>query len=196
LSIRADLVARYAPRMTPLSAQSPGNTDPAARVRIGESLDIEHDLRFQTRQWRVQRAGWAVMGLIVLLAGVGVLGAGPMNETTFHSADGRVSVRCQRFEHRSAETSMTFRASPDLVSDGTLRVWVNGDYARRVRVLTVSPSPASVEIAGGRHVYTFRCDPSDPQVEFHIEHEEWGSANAQAGVVNGPEVSFSQWVYP
>jgi hypothetical protein len=37
------------------------------------NLEINQDLRFQRRMWAVQRIGWAVMALIVLVGLVGVV---------------------------------------------------------------------------------------------------------------------------
>ena len=43
--------------------------------RAGD-LEIVEDLSFQRREWRVQRGGWVVMAVLILLALLGLTGRG------------------------------------------------------------------------------------------------------------------------
>lgn len=46
--------------------------------RVGE-LEIEEDLDFQRRMWRLQQIGWALLVLVVVAALLGLFGKGPLS---------------------------------------------------------------------------------------------------------------------
>jgi hypothetical protein len=58
---------------------------------VGESLSL------QRREWRVDRVGWVVMGLILVAGLLGVWGGGLLGSVTATGSDGRVLVDYDRF---------------------------------------------------------------------------------------------------
>lgn len=49
--------------------------------RVGD-LEIEEDLDHQRRCWKLERASWAVMALVLLAAMAGLFGSGPLSWAT------------------------------------------------------------------------------------------------------------------
>ena len=49
--------------------------------RVGD-LEIEQDHDFQRRSWRLQRAGWIVLSLVLLAGLLGLFGSGPLAHAT------------------------------------------------------------------------------------------------------------------
>jgi hypothetical protein len=166
--------------------------------RIDGSLELEQDLAFQRRQWRIQRIAWVILLLIGLAALAGLLGDGPLSKATASHPSGAISVEYQRFEHRSAESQFRLLVDKSRVKDGQVRVWIDGDYLARLQVTSVTPTPLHVLQQDGRHVYVFASDGSGPlHVTLFHEHQEWGKATFRIGLADGPEsVEIAQFVYP
>jgi hypothetical protein len=45
-------------------------------------LQIDEDLAFQRREWKIQRVGWGAMALVIIAALLGVFGTGPLSNAT------------------------------------------------------------------------------------------------------------------
>jgi len=76
--------------------------------RAGD-LEIDEDLSFQRREWRVQRGGWVVMAVLILLALLGLTGRGPIRQptagtATIHSGSTMHASPGSRPRPRSAST--------------------------------------------------------------------------------------------
>ena len=96
--------------------------------RLGE-LDTTEDPVFERRQWRMERIAWTLLGVVVLLALTGLLGAGgPLSTTHAVSADGSLRVEYPRFARRQAESDITLHVA--VPGDGPLRITL--DRARSV----------------------------------------------------------------
>jgi hypothetical protein len=160
------------------------------------SLQITHDLEFQQREWRVQRAAWG-LGLLILIAGLlGLLGGGPLSHVA--TASGPVTVEYERFVRKRAPTAMTLRIAPDAVAAGEVAVWLDRAFLDKVAVERVSPEPASMAAGAGRVIYRFALvEPTGPaEVVFTLQPEEPGLARGRLGIVDGVELAFDQFIFP
>ena len=61
-----------------------------------DGLQLEEDASFRRRAWAVQRAGWALMALLLLGAILGLLGSGPLSTATA-DVPGLMRIEYQRF---------------------------------------------------------------------------------------------------
>src|SRR5262245_45193555 len=86
------------------------------------SSPIPEDMTFQERLWLVERVGWAMMGLFVVFALLGVFSSGVSSETRAATADGAVVVEYQRFAHRTARSHFTIRVAAPLSGDVQVRM--------------------------------------------------------------------------
>ena len=92
-------------------------------ARIGD-LDIAQDIRSLNRAWKVQRAGWIVIALLLLAALAGLFGSGPVGDAREEAAALRVdyvrdavdvdavSPPPLRVERGSERTVFVFAGSP------------------------------------------------------------------------------------
>lgn len=163
------------------------------RVYTGRDID------FQRKEWTVQRIGWAVMLLIVVLAVLGLLGSsGPLARAERETADGSLEVSYLRLDHHHGEGDLTVEVAPEFVENGEIRVWIDRDFASRLAINRVVPEPESVEIEPERVVYIFAVgDQSSPlTVAFAYEHDGFWLEKGRLGLVNGEAVELTQFVFP
>lgn len=154
------------------------------------TIEIDEDLAFQRREWFGQRVGIAGLTLFVVAAMLGFTGSGGvLNHATAGHRDS-LSVEYDRVVRRGATTRMTlhFHADPP----GFIQFWVSAPYLEDVNIESVAPMPQTVTVEASRHVYTIRAASTDVAVTVEMEHQTWGTLDAEVGVVGGPSVRFSQ----
>lgn len=161
------------------------------------SLQVNQDLEFQARQWKVQRAGWAAMALVVLAAAVGVFGNGPVADATARSSDGAYEVRYPRLARHRAPSTIRVTIRQGAVQ-GEARIAVERSYADGMQIEEVYPEPESVEAGADEFVYTFAAaaEGGAMTVVFAVLYEDIGRNGGTITLEGHPPVRLSQFVYP
>ena len=163
--------------------------------RVGD-LDIEADLRFQRREWTLQRIGWAAMLALLVAGSLGLFGMGPLSDASAEA--GPIQLDYARFARKQAPSKLRVRVAPDAVQQGEIRLWLDAAYLDRIELRGISPDPDQ-ELAGSdRTVLVFLvADPAQAaEIRFDVKPAEAGRLRGQLGLVGGPEVAFTQVVYP
>jgi hypothetical protein len=160
--------------------------------------DLEHnrDLLFQRREWAIQRAGWLVMLAIIAAALIGLLGSGPLSSATAEA--GSLQLEYSRFERHHAPTALEVSVARSATNQDQVEVWVSSDYLARIEITSIVPEPEEVSEAGDRVVYRFNIDDQSEAsvIRIALEPDEPGFTTGRIGVIDGPELMFSQFVYP
>jgi hypothetical protein len=165
--------------------------------RVGD-LEIQQDIDFQQREWRIQRVAWIVMFCILVAAVVGLFGHGPTASATRTDAGGRLQIDYDRFDRIHAPTRFRIRLGAGTAVNGEVRLWVARTYLDRVDVRSIVPEPESTEAGADRVIFVFGTDDPDRPavVTFHFEHDRIGLARGEVGLIDGPTIAFRQVVYP
>lgn len=170
----------------------------AVSTRRADDLEIDQDLAYLHRSWRVQRVGWLGMAVVLALALAGLLGSGPLSwqEVT---VPGFLRVEYQRFARYQAPQTLTVRVDPAATHAGEVRLWVDRRYLEHARIETITPEPSRVETAADRLVYVFAMNRTgEPAtVAFDLQAERIGTIAGRVGL-DGTEAAapFRQLVYP
>jgi hypothetical protein len=165
--------------------------------RIGD-IELDQDLDFEERQWRIQRMGWAVMALLVVVALLGLFGTGPLSSAEAGGEDAGLSIQYERFVRRHGLAELNVEAAAGQASEGQVEIWIAGDYLDAVDIQGISPEPAEVRASGDRQVYVFTVDDPEQPLQVSISYipREMGGMSAEMGVGDSAGVSFSQLSYP
>ena len=165
-----------------------------------DGLEIDQDLEFQRRSWVFQRVGWAVMGLVVLAAVVGLLGSGPLSRARAE-LPGRMTVEYQRFARFETTASLTIRLQAEATAGDAVHVSLNHAFLTSAKIEDIQPPPTRVEARAERYVYVF--DVAEPRVPmlvtFTFQPRRVGASPGMVGLESAPgprHVSFRQLVYP
>lgn len=89
-------------------------------------LELEDDMRFQHRLWRIERLGWLLMALLVVAAAAG-LGPGPLART--QASGERLLVEYDRVARLDTATEIDLRTGP-----GTTELRLTGSLLRDAEV--------------------------------------------------------------
>ena len=163
--------------------------------RVG-GLEIDQDLRFQRRKWALERIGWAVMALVVLVGLLGLFWTGPLSSATAGEKKAPLFVEYGRFTRFMLPTTLRVRLDP--TGQGEVRLWLDRGYLESVRTQTVTPEPDSVEAGRNGFTYIFKVDnPNRPiVVTFDLQPQTIGRLEGRVGLEGGERVEFEQFVYP
>lgn len=166
--------------------------------RVGD-LEVNQDIEFERRSWRVERVGWGLMTLLIAVALTGALGGpGPLASATAETAEGEVAVEYRRFTRSGRSSEVRVSAGREGLRNGRLRLWVDRAYLVDIGLEKVVPEPASVETTSDRVTFVFpvRGETTRVEVALVLEPRSYGPHEGRLGVDGGPDVSFRQFVYP
>ncbi|HEX3034967.1 MAG TPA: hypothetical protein VHT73_07495 [Thermodesulfobacteriota bacterium] len=160
-------------------------------------LQIREDLGFQRSFWTVERIGWVVVALILIAALLGLFGTGLFSRTKAGDRGGPLWLEYNRFGRFLSPSTLRVyigRGKTEKVA----RIWFDKNYMKGIQIQQITPEPESVESVSDRLVYTFKlAKPNDPtEVTFHLKLEQIGSLSGKLGLVNGPAIRFTQFIYP
>jgi hypothetical protein len=160
-------------------------------------IQLDTDMRFQRREWGVQRVGWVVMVGILVLAVLGFLGGpGLMSATHWGEQGSGIRVEGRRVERHHRPTELDVRIAEKAIKEGRVELWVDSEFLEKMQVERIVPEPVEMRREGTRAVMVLALKGSDPLVRFHMEPEGVGKAFGRMGIVGGDEVEVRQWVLP
>lgn len=161
-------------------------------------LELNQDLAFERRTWTVERVAWVIMALTGLAALAGLLGPGPLSETTVGERGGPLWLEYSRFGRFKAPLTLRVHVGPNTGQQDPLRVWLSREYLEGVRVEQVSPQPGQVEAGPEQLTYVFaRSEPQrSTAISFAMKTEQIGRQHGCVGLIDGPTLCFRQFIYP
>lgn len=165
--------------------------------RVGD-LEINEDLRFQRREWKAERVGWSVLVAVILIAGAGVFGHGPISWTSATTPGDALRVDYERFGRRGGPQALVVEVSPSQADGGEWQVEVTREYLAGFDVDAITPEPDSVESTDRTVRYTFsQAQPSASlKAKFSVTPSTLWSTTGSVSVAGGPAIQFRQFFFP
>jgi hypothetical protein len=154
--------------------------------------DLDAQLKFHQREWRIQRIGWALVALFLALALGGLFGNGPFSRAHAAGAAGRVEY--QRFVRNGLSTDLI--VTPTGSAQGVNRVEIDAHYLEAFRIERITPEPAAVRMNGPRIVYEFASAAPGASISFHIRPQRLWRQTSGVSIDGGAPVEISQLTYP
>lgn len=163
---------------------------------VPPDLELAQDLAFQRRTWKIQRIGWAVMVLFILLALAGFMGEGPKSKAVAGELDEGIRVEYERFSRQNAPQTLRIEVSGLAVQDGKVSLWIDEGYLTNMEIQTLLPEPESVEASPGRHTFEFSAQEGNASFTFLVSPQGIGWHKGVVGVEGVSQVPIRQFVYP
>lgn len=154
-------------------------------------LELDQDPLFQRANWRFERIGWAAMAILLLAAGLGLFGKGPLSHATVSTANAHLSY--QRFSHWESPERLAF--SVQTQADQTI-LRLSRTYLERVWVEDITPAPIATRALPEWIEFRFQTGRGHAAIAFHIQPQAFGLQRARFVVDDGAPATFWQFVYP
>lgn len=165
--------------------------------KVGD-LQINEDMEFQRRSWIIQRIGWAIFALVILLALLGLFGDGVLSDAQAGQRDGALWLEYPRFERFQDEFQIKVHANEGTATAGEIRIQLTRDYLENVEVNGISPNPDSEIEDEDWITYVFKTNGgSSPfTAYFYVTPQKAAPLSGTFRLQNADPVSFSQFIYP
>lgn len=168
----------------------------ARNKKVGE-LQIDENMEFQRRSWIIQRVGWAIFTLVILLAALGLFGDGVLSNAQAGQPDGGFWLEYPRFERFEDEFRMKVHAGEGAAAEREIRIQLNQRYLDAIEVNHISPEPDSEIKDADGVTYVFKTDRSSRfTAHFYMLPRKVGPLSGTFRLQNGDRVDFSQFIYP
>jgi hypothetical protein len=161
-------------------------------------IDIDQDIEYQWREWRIHRIAWVVLALILLGGVLGVFGQGPLANAGAGDPGSALALEYQRLDRYKAPTQLTVSVGPNTAREGTVRLSLNHDFLDRTEIRSIVPEPESEETGPEEVTYVFRVAAPDQaaRIRFDFEYDRAGPAQGEVRLEGGPSLAFSTFVFP
>lgn len=156
---------------------------------INLKLEIDESIEMQKKGWVVQKIGWILMLVFLILAALGLFGNGVLSKKDIHSGDQVFEYpQYSRFESRM---ELKF----DLTSStGTNIISLPTHYLEKFRIESILPEPSQNKTQNERVDYFF--EGSGPmKIVFYLVPQNIGNLNADVRV-NEQQYNFNHFIYP
>lgn len=158
-------------------------------------LQLDDDVEFHRREWRMERAGAMALMVFTVAAAGGAFGDGPLSHARASAGDGRLVVEYDRFVRASHATDTRVRIAAN-GSRGDIRLWIDLEYLSAIDVAAIVPEPARVEHQGSRVLYVFTRTAAAPaEVVFRYEPKRAGRLSGRMGLADGPSAAWGQFAF-
>jgi hypothetical protein len=152
---------------------------------------VREHMRFQRRLWVIERIGWLVLALIVLLALLGLFGSGVLSKSSVGA--GSLTVDYARFERATRATRFTFHFAAS--QGGERRLRLNRTFQRDYEIGSIQPPPARSSADGIDLTFGVPAGrPADVVIWAHPH--SYGTMHFEARADDEPPLKFSVFVYP
>jgi hypothetical protein len=161
-----------------------------------DGIQIDSSIEYQYRKWRVERVGWVVMAVLLVLVFLGITGQGFLSERSARSADGRVQVDYDALMRKQARDQLQVRAA---VTPGEpVRLALPNDFFDKLAIEAISPEPDTVTTDGEIRTYEFSPSPGATSIEVAIavRPQYAGSVSGEVLLLPGSSAGMSAWVLP
>lgn len=148
----------------------------------------------QTKMWAVERVGWYVLCLLILLSLAGLFGTGPLSTTNNTSASGTLSAQYEVFERNGASSEMIINAKAD--KEGKVLLAVEGDLLKAFTIEGIQPEPITTESLN-RGLWLELKPDSNGWATAYFSTRPNGFGRSRTTVRSGDQViEVGQFIYP
>jgi hypothetical protein len=165
-------------------------------ARESRDLEIDQDLEFQRREWRVQRVGWGVLTAFVLAATLGLFGGGPISSAQAGEPGAPLWVEYDRFIRTGAPTRIVVRGG--MAPEGGLHLRMPRRYFEAFRIERMIPEPQAITIGDADVDLQFGREAGVANtftLIFDVEPLRAGRHEAAFQANGNPAVTFAQFAY-
>lgn len=160
-------------------------------------IDKPESLAQQRREWLMERAGWAVIGITLAAAMLGGLGPGILGKREVTSADGSLRITYFAIERYEAPCELEIELlRPDEEAGGELVI--SRSLADRTTLEQIVPPPTSIVPQGDQLVLSFPADADTGtgKLIYRYKHDHYGFLRYEVGLTGKEPVSVQQLVLP
>lgn len=156
---------------------------------------VGEDMRFQRRFWAVQRAGWGVLSVMLVLAGLGLFSNGPLSRAEARSANGTMAVEYQRFLRNGAAATMVVRLA---AGNGPAEFFIGREALDKLGITRIQPPPSHSSVSDdGIRLAFARIGDAPARIQLTVKPMGFGRLHVSLRNDDaGDRLEYSAFIYP
>lgn len=162
------------------------------------ALQVDEDMRFQSRFWSAQRVGWILMALVTIAALLGLFSVGPLSSTTVRDPQGLVSIEHERVQRLKAPDDFRVSLAKPPGPGDTASLRVSRSLIDALAIENIQPEPEQTAVAADALVFTFRMETPDRPgpVSLSIKPQKLGTVRGEIGLAGQDPARVTLFVLP
>lgn len=156
------------------------------------AIQVDQDLAYQSKFWKIERVGWAVFLLFLIISLLGLTGSGPLSSTQKQQEN--LQVKYNSFARELAPTQFEITINDSKDAEST-QLWIDRTFLSNYQIQQITPEPDKVTSDGDRLIYEFKKNAPPAQVTFLLQPQKFGYLNGKIGQ-DRSSITLSQLVYP
>ena len=147
-------------------------------------------------EWRVERAGWVIIALILLTALLGGLGNGPLAHASRSAGAARLDF--DRIVRHGSPVELRLAAGADAMRNGRILVSFDSAFSETASVRHIQPAPVASSNTASRLTFEFSVPDgaTESTIVFALEHRRIGRIGGRLTVQEDIHLPFHQFVLP
>ena len=156
---------------------------------------VREYMGLQRKVWRLERLGWYVLVVTVLLTLGGLFSKGPLSSRQLHSADGRLQVHYQALLRGGSAASLVVHMRGS--AGQPLELEVGGELLQGFSVESLLPQPLKASAVGqGLRLWLLADADGRASLHLRLRSEGAGRYATRVALAAGPALTFEQFIYP
>lgn len=156
---------------------------------VRHNLQLEEHLEHHKRGWTIQKIGWVILYLGLILALAGIFGTGPLSYRT--EARNGASVKYEHFMRYEGEAEMTFNIQD---AKDSITLEIPQQYMEYIDVKSMTPLPLRNKTVNYVTTYYFNA-LGTASIHCNLMAKKTGSVSATIKVNETPFTIVHQ-IYP
>ena len=157
--------------------------------KIKHSLQLEEDIALAEKSWPIQRVGWGILFLFLIMAALGTCGTGILSSAS--QQQGNTTMEYERFARYGNAFELSFKMAN--VKEHSI-IAIPQSYLEHMEIKTISPNPSQQVVEDGNHLFVFDGN-GKMEVSFFLEPEKAGKMETHI-MAGHSRFSFTQLIYP
>lgn len=169
-----------------------------ARTKKADDLQINEDMEFQRRSWIVQRIGWVIFTLLVLLAFLGLFGDGVLSNARAGQEGAALSLEYPRYGRFANEFRIKAHLNGSTAAGGEVAIRLDSSYLEAVQISRITPTPDRELRESDGITYVFMTDGASSPLTIYFDAipQRVGALSGTFHLQGGEAIGFSQFIYP
>lgn len=156
---------------------------------VEHTIEMDESLKLHTAGWTIQRIGWAVFLVLVVLALLGLFGNGVLSYRKTETAGN--TIEYERYGRFESSTVLHVVAGSD---NGQAVVYIPQQYFKDFELEHITPEPDRQMVVDGHYSYTFQAN-MPVHILFRGLPKKRGAVETVVRV-NNTSFTLSQFIFP
>lgn len=156
---------------------------------------IREDMAYQLKVWRLERCGWYLLVLLMLLALAGLFSRGMLSSRDVLSEDGKLRVEYEMFHRNGSTNSMKISLSgtPETI----LELELGGELLEGFSIETLQPQPMRASsFSKGIRLWVKADTQGQAVMYFTLRGDGLGLFHSSIASSGSSSVKLDQFIFP